>query len=63
MGIEKYPDVGILLNYNDVDYSQGYGQIKEAVRAFTKDNILQPYIGEGDFRSPNGGDNIGYNMH
>ena len=30
IGTEKYPDSGILLNYNDDNYSQGYGQIKEA---------------------------------
>ena len=45
IGTEKYPDSGVLLNYNDDDYSQGYGQIKEAFRAITKDNILQPYVG------------------
>ena len=45
-GTERYPDSGILLNYNDDDYSQGYGQIKEAFKAFTKDDILQPYISE-----------------
>ena len=28
IGTEKYPDVGILLNYDDDDYSQGYSQIK-----------------------------------
>ena len=37
---ERYTDSAILLNYNDDDYSQGYGQIKEAFRALTKDNIL-----------------------
>ena len=26
---ERYPDTAILLNYNDDDYSQGYGQRKE----------------------------------
>ena len=41
---EKNPDSSILLNYNDEYYTQGYGQIKEAFRAFTRDNILQPYI-------------------
>ena len=44
IGTEKYPDSGILLNYNDDDYSQGYGQIKEAFKALTKDNLFQPYI-------------------
>ena len=29
---EKYPDSGILINYDDDDYNQGYGQIKEAFR-------------------------------
>ena len=53
LGTEKYPDSGILLNYNDDDYSQGYGQNKEAFKALTKDNILQPYISDADFRSSN----------
>ena len=63
IGTEKYPDSGNLLNYEDDDYSQGYGQIKEAFRALTKDNILQPYISEHDFRSSNDGNNIGYNIY
>ena len=63
IGTERYPDTAILLNYNDDDYSQVYDQIKETFRALTKDNILQPYITEDDFRSPNDGDNIGYNIH
>ena len=63
IGTEKYPDSAILLNYNDDDYSQGYGQIKEAFKALTKDDILQPYISEHDFRSSNGGNNIGYNIY
>ena len=63
IGTERYPDTAILLNYNDDDYSQVYVQIKEAFRALTKGNILQPYITEDDFRSSNDGDNIGYNIH
>ena len=63
IGTEKYPDSAILLNYNDDDYSQGYGQIKEAFKALTKDDILQPYISENDFRSSNDGNNIGYNIY
>ena len=59
-GTERYPDSGILLNYEDDDYSQGYGQIKEAFKALTKDDILKPYITEDDFRSSNEGNNIGY---
>ena len=32
-------------------------------RALTKDDILQPYISDHDFRSSNDGDNIGYNIY
>ena len=53
----------MMKNYDDDDYSRGYGQIKEAFRALTKDNILQQYISEDDLRSSNDGDNIGYNIH
>ena len=63
IGTERHPDSGILLNYDDDDYSQGYGQIKEAFRASTKDDILQPYITEDDFRSSNNGNDIGYNIY
>ena len=64
IGTDKYPDNSILLNYNDDDYSQGYGQIKEAFKALTKDNLLQPYISDHDFRSSNDdGDGIGYNIY
>ena len=63
VGTERYPDTDISLNYNDDDYSQGYGQIKEAFKALFKNNILQPYITENDFRSSNKGDNIGYIIH
>ena len=63
IGTEKYPDSATLLNYDDDDYSQGYGLIKEAFKALTKDNILQSYISEDDFRSDNNGNNIGYNIH
>ena len=63
IGAEKYPDGGILLNYDNDDYSQGYSQIKEAFRALTKDNILQQDILEHDFRSFNVDDDVGYNIH
>ena len=63
VGIEKIADNAILLNYDDDYYSQGYGQIKEAFKALTKDNILRPYISEDDFRSDNNGNNIGSNIH
>ena len=63
IGTERYPDSGILLNYDDDDYSQGYSQRKEAFRALTKDDILKPYISEDDFRSSNNGNDIGYNIY
>ena len=63
IGTEKYPDNAILLNYNIDDCSQGYGQIKEALKVLTKDDILQPYLSEDYFRSSNDGDNFGYNLY
>ena len=63
IGTERYPDSGILLNYDDDDYSQGYGQIKETFKSLTKDDILQPYISDHDFRSSNDGNEIGYNIY
>ena len=53
IGTENYPDAGILLNYDDDDYSQGYHQIKEAFKALTKDDILQPCISDDNFRTSN----------
>ena len=63
MPTEKYPDSTILLNYDDDDYSQGYGQITEAFRAFTKDDILQPYISDIDSTSSNDANDIRYVLH
>ena len=64
MRTEKYPDTGIVLNYDDDDYSRGYGQIKEAFRALTKHDILQPYISHDDSRFSNArADNIGYTLY
>ena len=63
IGTERYPDTAILINFIDDDYSQGYGHIKEAFRALTKDNIKQPYTSEDDCRSFNSGDDIAYNTH
>ena len=60
---EKYPDSAILINYNDDDYSQGYGLIKQAFKDLTKDDILEPYISDNDFRLSNDGNNIGYNLY
>ena len=64
IGTEKLPDAAILLNYDDDDCNQRYGQIKEAFKALTKDNILQPYISDDDFRSSNvRADDVGYNLY
>ena len=64
IGKEKHPDRGVSLNYDDDDYAQGYSQIKEPFRASTKDDILQPYISEDDFRSSNlRADDVGYNLY
>ena len=63
IGTERYPDSGVLLNYDDDDCSQAYGLIKEAFRALTKDDILKPYISEDDFRSFNERNSIGYNIY
>ena len=52
-GTEKYPDAGILSKYDEDDYAQGYGQIKDAFKALVKDYILTPYISNDDFRSSN----------
>ena len=60
---EKYPDSAFLLKYDDDDYNQGYGQIKEAFKAQTKDDILQPYKSDNDFRSSNNNNDIGYNLY
>ena len=62
IGTEKYPDAGILIIFDD-EFSQGYGQIKEVFRALTKDDILEPYKSDNDFRSSNNGNDVGYNLY
>ena len=59
IGTEKYLDSGMFRNYNDDNYSQGYGQIKEAFKTLTKNNLLQQYISEHNFRSSNDDNDIG----
>ena len=44
IGTEKYPHGGILSKYDDADYSQSYGLIKETFRALEEDDFLQAYI-------------------
>ena len=60
---ENYPDSAILINYDDDDYNQGYGLINEAFKVLTKDDILETYISDNDFRSSIDGNNIGYNLY
>ena len=63
-GTEKYPNAGIILNYDDDDYSQGFAQIKNVFRALTKEDILQPYNSLNKFRSSNvRADDDGYNLY
>ena len=64
IGTEKNPDAGISLNYDDDDCAQGYHQIKQAFRALKKDDILQTYISEEDFRTSNvAANDVGYNLY
>ena len=64
IGTEKYPDAGIIINFDDDDYSQGYHQIKEAFKALTKDDILKPYISEQYFKTSNvRAADVGYNLY
>ena len=58
--MKKYPDASIIRNYKDVDFFQGYYQIEEAS---TRDDILQPFISDRDFRSSNiRADDVGCNL-
>ena len=63
IGTEKYPDSATLLNYDDDYYIQGYGLIKETIKALTKDDVFEPYISDKDLRSSNDGNNIGYKLY
>ena len=63
IGREKYPDSAISLNNIDDDYSHGCGLIEQAFKNLTKDDILEPYISDKDFRSSNDGNNIGYILY
>ena len=64
IGTGKNPDACLFLNYADDHYSQGYHQIKEAFKALTKDDVLQPYISEEDFKASNvRAADVGYNLY
>ena len=54
----------IFLTYGDDDYSQCYGQIKDVFRAREKNDFLQPYISDHDFRpSTDRNEDIGYKIY
>ena len=63
IGTERYLDNSLLLNCDDDDSSQGYGQLKEAFKALTQYDIFQPYMSEHDFRSSNDDDKIGFGLY
>ena len=63
ISVDKDPYSAIFLNYDDDDYYQGYGQIKEAFRALTNYDILKPNTSDNDFRSYNIGNDTGYNLY
>ena len=44
IGTERYPDNSFFLNFDDDDYFQGYGQIKEAFKALTQEDIPQQFF-------------------
>ena len=58
-----------MVNYGDIDYSQGYGQTEEASKALAKGDILNQYKLDHDFRSTVGNasgeatNDIGYNLY
>ena len=63
IGTKNYPDSSILLNSIDDDYSQGYGQIKEAFESLSKDDTLTLFLTDKDFRSSNINIDIGFILY
>ena len=64
IGTEKYPNSSFLVKCDHDDYRQGYAQLKEAFRALTKYDIIQPYISDDKFRTSNvRADDIGYSLY
>ena len=62
IGTGRNLEPGLLLHYDNDDYSQGYEQINEASRALTQDEILKRYISDHDFGfSTAAVDVVGYN--
>ena len=62
IGAEKYLDPVFVLNYDDDEYSQRNGQIKEALRALTKDDVFKTYVSEHVFISSIIINDIGYTL-
>ena len=63
IGTEGHRDNNLLLNYDNDDCSQAYGQIREAFKALTQDDIFQPYISENDSRLSNDVGILGYALY
>ena len=59
-GKKNHLGAGILLNYNDDDFSQVYLQTKEAFKALTREDILQSYLSHHDFRSNFDGNDVDF---
>ena len=66
---EKHTDACIFLKYDDDEYSQCFGQIREVFRALTKNDVLNPKKSDPDVRSTNvnvageGSIDISYNFY
>ena len=50
---KKCPHAAIKINYDDYLCSWRNGEIREAFRALTKEDILKSYTSDHDFRSTN----------
>ena len=51
IGTQNYPDSIVLLNYDDDVFSHDYGHFEEAFGVLTKDDLLQPFLSNHNFRS------------
>ena len=59
-GAEKNPDSVLKLNYDDEEYSQVIGQIKQVFRYLTKDDNFHLHIIDHDITSSNIGDGVNW---
>ena len=56
---EKNPNGNSILKYADHEFSQVYGQTKEAIKSLIKDDILQIYMSDHDLGYSNEGEKVG----